>query len=112
VEKLKREAARLQVEVERLQAEVGRQKSLRETERTEFADSKERMKASWAADREDFARVKQALKKKNAEHHIQSGRLSQVRSAPHCGAHSIYLFAWFCYVCIAQNCFYSPSLAL
>ena len=28
-------------------------------------------------DRDDFARVKEQLKKKNAEHHVQNGRLSQ-----------------------------------
>jgi len=76
-EKLKREVARLQGEVERLDKEVARQKSLREGERSEFTDAKERVKASWAADREDFARVKESLKKKNAEHHLQCGRLSQ-----------------------------------
>ena len=43
----------------------------------EFADAKDRLKHSWAADREDFARVKEQLKKKNAEHHVQNGRLSQ-----------------------------------
>uniref|UniRef100_A0A061RRF8 Uncharacterized protein n=1 Tax=Tetraselmis sp. GSL018 TaxID=582737 RepID=A0A061RRF8_9CHLO len=81
-EKLKKEISRLQSEVERLEKEVTRQKGLRESERTEFMDAKERLKASWAADREDFARVKEGLKKKNAEHHIQSGKLSQaVREA-------------------------------
>ena len=49
----------------------------RESERMEFADAKDRLKHSWAADREDFARVKEQLKKKNAEHHVQNGRLSQ-----------------------------------
>ena len=49
----------------------------RESERIEFAEAKERLKHSWAADRDDFARVKEQLKKKNAEHHIQNGRLSQ-----------------------------------
>jgi hypothetical protein len=49
----------------------------REGERVEFAEAKERLKASWAVDRDDFARVKEQLKKKNAEHHIQNGRLSQ-----------------------------------
>lgn len=49
----------------------------REAERLEFADAKDRLKHSWAADREDFARVKEHLKKKNAEHHVQNGRLSQ-----------------------------------
>ena len=49
----------------------------RESERLEFADAKDRLKHSWAADREDFARVKEQLKKKNAEHHLQNGRLSQ-----------------------------------
>lgn len=43
----------------------------------EFAEAKERLKASWAVDRDDFARVKEQLKKKNAEHHVQNGRLSQ-----------------------------------
>ena len=43
----------------------------------EFTEAKERLKHSWAADRDDFARVKSALKTKNAEHHAQSGRLSQ-----------------------------------
>lgn len=43
----------------------------------EFAEAKERLKSSWAVDRDDFARVKEQLKKKNAEHHIQNGRLSQ-----------------------------------
>ena len=43
----------------------------------EFTDAKERLKHSWAADRDDFARVKSLLKAKNAEHHAQSGRLSQ-----------------------------------
>ena len=41
----------------------------REGERLEFAEAKERLKASWAVDRDDFARVKEQLKKKNAEHH-------------------------------------------
>lgn len=49
----------------------------REGERVEFAEAKERLKASWAVDRDDFARVKEQLKKKNAEHHVQNGRLSQ-----------------------------------
>lgn len=49
----------------------------RETERMEFSEAKERLKHSWAADRDDFARVKEALKKKNADHHVQNGRLSQ-----------------------------------
>lgn len=49
----------------------------RESERLEFADAKDRLKHSWAADREDFARVKEQLKRKNAEHHLQNGRLSQ-----------------------------------
>lgn len=43
----------------------------------EFSEAKDRLKHSWAADREDFARVKEALKKKNADHHVQNGRLSQ-----------------------------------
>lgn len=64
--------------------QVARQKSLREGERSEFTDAKERVKASWAADREDFARVKESLKKKNAEHHLQCGRLSQVRLLAQC----------------------------
>ena len=51
--------------------------AVREGERVEFAEAKERLKASWAVDREDFARVKDQLKKKNAEHHVQNGRLSQ-----------------------------------
>lgn len=63
--------------------QVARQKALRETERVEFAEAKERLKSSWAADREDFARVKEGLKRKNAEHHIHSGRLSQV-DPPRC----------------------------
>lgn len=49
----------------------------RETERQEFIDAKERLKASWAADREDFSRVKEQLKRKNAEHHLTTGRLAQ-----------------------------------
>ena len=49
----------------------------RETERTEFSEAKDRLKHSWAADRDDFARVKEALKKKNTDHHVQNGRLSQ-----------------------------------
>lgn len=49
----------------------------REGERIEFAEAKERLKSSWAVDRDDFARVKEQLKKKNAEHHVQNGRLSQ-----------------------------------
>ena len=49
----------------------------RESERVEFAEAKDRLKHSWAADRDDFARVKEQLKKKNAEHHLQNGRLSQ-----------------------------------
>ncbi len=49
----------------------------REGERVEFAEAKERLKSSWAVDRDDFARVKEQLKKKNAEHHVQNGRLSQ-----------------------------------
>lgn len=64
--------------------QVARQKSLREGERSEFTDAKERVKASWAADREDFARVKESLKKKNAEHHLQCGRLSQVCPLAEC----------------------------
>lgn len=43
----------------------------------EFSEAKERLKHSWSADRDDFARVKEALKKKNADHHVQNGRLSQ-----------------------------------
>ena len=54
----------------------------RETERTEFAEAKERLKHSWAADRDDFARVKDALKKKNADHHVQNGRLAQSLKVP------------------------------
>lgn len=49
----------------------------REGERVEFAEAKDRLKSSWAVDRDDFARVKEQLKKKNAEHHVQNGRLSQ-----------------------------------
>ena len=49
----------------------------RETERIEFTDAKDRVRHSWAVDRDDFARVKSLLKTKNAEHHAQSGRLSQ-----------------------------------
>ncbi|CAL8460833.1 g364 [Coccomyxa elongata] len=76
-EKMRREVARLSQETERLEKEVSRQKALREGERVEFAEAKERLKASWAVDRDDFARVKEQLKKKNAEHHVQNGRLSQ-----------------------------------
>ena len=57
---------------------------LREGERVEFAEAKERLKASWAVDRDDFARVKEQLKKKNAEHHVQNGRLSQSLKASLC----------------------------
>ena len=49
----------------------------------EFAEAKDRLKASWAVDRDDFARVKEQLKKKNAEHHVQNGRLSQSLKARH-----------------------------
>ena len=50
----------------------------REGERVEFAEAKERLKSSWAVDRDDFARVKEQLKKKNAEHHVQNGRFEPV----------------------------------
>ncbi len=63
------------------------QRLCREGERVEFAEAKERLKSSWAVDRDDFARVKEQLKKKNAEHHVQNGRLSQslkVRVIPCC----------------------------
>lgn len=60
----------------------------RETERVEFTDAKDRLKHSWAADREDFARVKSQLKAKNAEHHAQSGRLSQQLKASHPASHA------------------------
>ena len=68
----------------------------REGERVEFAEAKERLKSSWAVDRDDFARVKEQLKKKNAEHHVQNGRLSQslkVRS-PCCSS----LCAWIMHI--------------
>lgn len=54
----------------------------------EFAEAKERLKHSWAADRDDFARVKEQLKKKNAEHHIQNGRLSQALKVSSCCLHA------------------------
>ncbi|KAK9819839.1 hypothetical protein WJX72_003103 [[Myrmecia] bisecta] len=76
-EKLRKEVARLTAETERLEKEVQRQKTLRETERIEFLEAKEKLKHGWATDRDDFARVKDQLKKKNAEHHLQNGRLSQ-----------------------------------
>ena len=56
----------------------------RESERVEFAEAKDRLKHSWAADRDDFARVKEQLKKKNAEHHLQNGRLSQALKVIFC----------------------------
>ena len=98
VEKLRREVNMLKSTIERLEHEVQRQRQLRsftpaalhqgkrnifrptlisrDTERAEFTEAKERLKHSWAADREDFARVKEALKRKNAEHHLHSNRLS------------------------------------
>ena len=48
----------------------------RESERQEFNGAKERLKNSWACDRDDFARVKNVLKGKNAEHHAHCGRIS------------------------------------
>lgn len=86
----------------------------RETERTEFSEAKERLKHSWAADRDDFARVKDALKKKNADHHVQNGRLAQSLKVPpdfsppssaarladvaalSAQALAIHVLAWFC----------------
>lgn len=69
----------------------------------EFAEAKERLKSSWAVDRDDFARVKEQLKKKNAEHHVQNGRLSQSLKVS-CLAIIMFRRSNACYLCSTVAC--------